>query len=155
MEYVKFNKGAASWLQCIIVFCGFLRLHIFCLIFYDSSHYCLEWIATTNWRRSQFSYNLNISCHVMNSKHFNSVVSSVNPIFSSTDPYFNKAKRLAFYITFLIHQFFSQMLQHKNYCKVYFQEWIPMTWSTSIIESLPKPKPKKKMISITIYLHTT
>lgn len=47
--------------------------------------------------------DLVIICHVMNSKHFNSVVSSVNPIFSSTDPYFNIAKRLTFYITFLIH----------------------------------------------------
>lgn len=46
--------------------------------------------------------DLVIICHVMNSKHFNSVVSSVNPIFS-TDPYFNTAKRLTFYITFFIH----------------------------------------------------
>lgn len=46
--------------------------------------------------------DLVIFCHVMNSKHFNSVVSSVNPIFS-TDPYFNTAKRLTFYITFFIH----------------------------------------------------
>lgn len=46
--------------------------------------------------------DLVIICHVMNSKHFNSVVSSVNPIIS-TDPYFNTAKRLTFYITFFIH----------------------------------------------------
>lgn len=64
--------------------------------------------------------DLVIICHVMNSKHFNSVVSSVNPIFS-TDPYFNTVKCLTFYIAFFI-QFFSQMLQNKNYCKVYFQE---------------------------------
>lgn len=46
--------------------------------------------------------DLVIICHVMNSKHFNSVVSSVNPIFS-TDPYFNTAKCLTFYIAFFIH----------------------------------------------------
>lgn len=46
--------------------------------------------------------DLVIICHVMISKHFNSVLSSVNPIFS-TDPYFNTAKRLTFYITFFIH----------------------------------------------------
>lgn len=68
------------------------------LFFYNSSHIWRELRQLTD----DEDPDLVIICHVMNSKHFNSVVSSVNPIFS-TDPYFNTAKRVTFYITFFIH----------------------------------------------------